>query len=79
VKPQAKPYRIAEICYNPAWPENPWYITRSGTIAGQGGLTLGTERVSFVTIEEACQYLAKIIVTDMEVITGQVEKREQNG
>jgi hypothetical protein len=74
-----KPYLIAEICYDATNPDRPWYTVRNGTIAGQGGSVLGTERSSFSTIEESCDHLALLIYNDLEVIKEQVAKREQNG
>lgn len=74
-----KPYKISEICYNPNCPDTPWYVTRSGTIAEQGGFTIGTEAISFESIESACAYLSEMIRKDMEIILSQIESKEKNG
>lgn len=69
-------YQIAEICYNPEWPKTPWYITRTGTVAGQGGITLGTETFSFETIQAACSFLSTVIHKDMDVIKDAIKDKE---
>jgi len=71
----AKPYQIAEICYNAEWPDTPWYIIRSGTVAEQGGLNLGTQTACFETIESACKYLAETISKDIDVIKDIIAKK----
>jgi len=76
MKKEARPYQIAEICYNPEWPDTPWYVMRSGTVAEQGGLALGTETISFKTVEDACEYLSEAISIDMDVIKDAIKAKE---
>lgn len=71
-----KLYRVAEICYNPSSSETPWYIMRAGTVVEQGGLGLGTESISFKTVQDACNYLSKAIADDVDVIVEQINKKE---
>ena len=79
IRKPARPYQIAEICYNPEWPDMPWYVVRSGTVPEQGGMTLGTESVSFKTVDDACTYLSSMISNDLEVIKEQIAKKEKDG
>jgi hypothetical protein len=74
-----KPYRVAEIAYDPCNPDFPWYVRRSGTIAEQGGLGWGYESLSFETIEDACEDLAQMIAQDQDRIKADIEKRELSG
>lgn len=70
----AKPYLIATINYNPSWPDMPWYIQRTGTVAEQGGLNFGTESVSFQTIEAASIYLKETIERDMQEYENRIKE-----
>jgi len=66
IRTKAKPYFVAEIAYNPSWPEMPWHVQRTGVVAEQGGMNFGTETISFATIEEAVNYLKFAIERDMD-------------
>lgn len=68
-------YKIAEIAFDPTNPF-PWLVLRSGTIAGQGGLHLGTESIHFESIEDACRYLARTIANDRITIEAHIAKKE---
>lgn len=76
MKTEPKPYQIAEICYNPTWPDTPWYVLRSGTVVEQGGLALGTETSHFKTVQEACSYLSLAIAKDLKTIKEVIKEKE---
>lgn len=71
---EPRPYLVAEVCYNPEWPETPWYIIRSGTVAEQGGLCFGSETASFGTLEDALEYLREMISRDEDTIKAQIDR-----
>ena len=72
----AKPYYIAEIAYNPAWPDMPWHVHRTGVIPEQGGLCFGNQTVSFDTLENALEYLKETIEKDMPEYERLIKERE---
>jgi hypothetical protein len=76
MRPEPRPYQIAEVCYNPTWPETPWYVTRTGTVAEQGGFNLGTETSHFKTVQEACSYLSIAIAKDLKTIKEVIKEKE---
>jgi hypothetical protein len=76
LRPEPTPYQVAEICYNPAWPDSPWYVIRSGTVPEQGGLAVGTETLHFKTVEAACNYLNVAIFNDIKTIKNLIKDKE---
>jgi hypothetical protein len=76
IRAKPKPYKIAEICYNPEWLDMPWYVIRAGVVAEQGGLNFGEESVSFKTLNAACNYLNETINRDMSEYKRIIEERK---
>ena len=77
IRGKAMPYFIAEIAYNPSWPDMPWFVQRTGVVAEQGGMNFGTETISFETIEEATNYLKFAIERDMPEYERMVKEIEK--
>jgi hypothetical protein len=75
MKTKPKVFLVAQICYNADDKEFPWYIIRTGTIAEQGGYSIGRSNTSFQTIEAACNYLSDFIKSDKTVIKELVDKK----
>lgn len=75
-RPKATPYHIAEIAYNPAWPDRSWYVVRAGMTPQQGGLAPGIEAYSFETLSGALSYLRATIDRDMDFYKETIAKKE---
>lgn len=74
MKDDAKPYRVAEIAYDPVQPF-PWYVIRTGTVAQQGGFAFGTESAWFETVEGACTYLSEMLAKDAEDLAKRIKEK----
>ena len=76
MRKQPKPYFVAEIAYNPSWPDMPWQVYRMGRVAEQGGLTFGGETLHFETIEDATIYLEASIKGDLSEYDRIIKEKE---
>lgn len=63
-----KPYRVAELAYQPWDKDYPWYVVRVGAVADQGGFRFGTEGLGFKSLENAVTYIESATIRDLEAI-----------
>lgn len=76
MRKESKPYFVAEISYNPSWPDMPWYIQRTGKVADQGGYNFGCENISFENLNDALDYLKIKIIEDLPEYERKIKEME---
>ena len=72
-----RPYTVATICYDPTNAEHPWYVIRVGTVAEQGGFTVGRDGAWFTCIEDAFNFTREMVVKDEDLIKDLVKRKEE--
>lgn len=65
----AKPlYLISRIYYDANRPDFPWWTTRVGAVAEQGGLAFGSEETGHRSLADALKHLKHFLIKDEALI-----------